>query len=86
MYYLFQTVRLNEKQTLSDLEKHVSKIDLDDKWWRSFLFDKDLTSYSNLKILVDTKKEEIKNLQENSTLLFLYITKDLTKYVLWSYF
>ncbi len=77
---------LNEKQTLSDLEKYASKIDLDDKWWRSFLFEKDLTSHLILKNVIDTKKEEIKNLQEKSTLLFSYISKDVTKYVLWSYF
>jgi len=49
---------------------------------RSFLFDKDLTSHLILKNLVDTKKEEIKNLQEKSTSLFSYISKDLNKYIL----
>ena len=76
----------NEQLTLSNLEKHTSKIDLDDKWWRSFLFNKDLTSLFDLKNVVDIKKEEINNLQEKSTLLFSYISKDLTKYVLWTYF
>jgi hypothetical protein len=77
---------LDEQATLSHLEKHVSKIDLDDKWWRSFLFEKDLTSHLILKNLVHTKKEEIKNLQEKSTSLFSHISKDLTKYILWTYF
>jgi hypothetical protein len=76
---------LNEQLTLSNLQTHSSKIDLDDKWWRSFLFEKDLTTHLILKKLVHTKKEEIKNLQEKSTLLFSYISKDLTKYVLWTY-
>ncbi len=78
---------LNEELgTLSELQKHVSKIDLDDKWWRSFLFDRDLTTYLVLKNVVDTKKEEIKSLQEETTLLFGYISKDITQYVLWTYF
>ena len=76
---------LNEQTTLSNLEKCISKIDLDDKWWRSFLFEKDLTSYLKLNILVHTKKEEINNLQEKSTSLFSHISKDLTKYILWTY-
>ena len=72
--------------TLSYLEKYVSKIDLDDKWWRSFLFETDLTRHLFLKILVDTKKEEIKKKQEETTLLFSRISKDIIKYVLWTYF
>ena len=71
---------------LSELEKYIYKIDLDDKWWRSFLFETDLTSHSILRNLIDTKKEEIKNLQEKTTLLFSYISKDITQYVLWTYF
>jgi len=74
------------KTTLSRLEKHVFKIDLDDKWWRSFLFERDLTTHLTLKNVVDTKKEEIRNLQEETTLLFPYISKDITQYVLWTYF
>jgi hypothetical protein len=78
---------LNEELgTLSELEKHVSKIDLDDIWWRSFLFERDLTTYLNLKNVVDTKKEEIKQLQLNSEILFSYTPKDVIKYVLWTYF
>ena len=76
---------LNEQLTLSNLEIFFSKINLDDKWWRSFLFDKDLTTHLKLNLLVHTKKQEIKNLQEKSTLLFSYISKDLTKYILWTY-
>jgi hypothetical protein len=84
-YALENGCPLNEKQTLSDLEIFFSKINLDDKWWRSFLFDKDLTTHLKLNLLVHTKKEEIKKLQEKSTLLFSYISKDLTKYILWTY-
>ena len=76
----------DEERTLSGLNHYASKIDLDDKWWRSFLFEKDLTTHSILNLSVHTKKEEIKNLQEKSTLLFSNISKDLTKYVLWTYF
>ena len=76
----------NEQTTLSNLEKHVSKIDLDDKWWRSFLFEKDLTTHLKLKNVVSTKKEEIKQKQEETSLLFSRISKDITQYVLWTYF
>jgi hypothetical protein len=74
--------------TLVHLEKHVSNIDLDDNWWRSFLFDQYLTTTLNLKLknVVDTKKQEIKHLQEETTLLFSYISRDITQYVLWTYF
>jgi len=85
-YALENGCPLNEQLTLSDLEKHSSKIDLDDKWWRSFLFEKDLTKHLILKNVIDTKKQEIKKLQEKSTLLISYISKDLTKYILWTYF
>ena len=76
----------DEQATLSHLEKHVSKIDLDDKWWRSFLFEQDLTTHLNLKNVVDAKKEEIRNLQKETTLLFSYISKDITQYIVWTYF
>ena len=76
----------NEKYTLSNLDKHASKIDLDDKWWRTFLFDKDLTNYTSLQTLVNSKKEEIKQLQLSSEILFSYTSKDVIKYVLWPYF
>ena len=72
--------------TLSNLEEHASKINIDDKWWRSVLFEKDLTSQLKLRMLVDTKKEEIKRVQEETTLLFSYISKDITQYIVWTYF
>ena len=50
----------DEQTTLTNLEKHASKIDLDDMWWRTFLADKDLTNYTSLQTLVNSKKEEIK--------------------------
>ena len=71
---------------LSNLNRYSSKIDLDDNWWRTFLFDKDLTSYLNLEILTKDKKRTIKQLQLSSEILFSYVTKDVIKYVLWSYF
>jgi hypothetical protein len=87
-YALENGCPFNEEQTLYNLQKHADKIDLDDKWWRSFLFERDLTTTLNLKLknVVDTKKEEIRNLQEETTLLFSYISKDITQYVLWTYF
>jgi hypothetical protein len=85
-YSIKNVVPFNEQDALSDLEIHVSKIDLDDKCWRSFLFERDLTTHLTLKKLVDTKKEEIKRMQEETTLLFSHISKDITQYVLWTYF
>ena len=76
----------NERETLSYLVKYASTIDLDDMWWRTFLFNKDLTNYTSLQMLVNSKKEEIKQLQLNSEILFSYVSKDVIKYILWSYF
>jgi hypothetical protein len=45
-----------------------------------------IKSYLILKNVVDAKKEEIKKKQEETTLLFSYISKDITRYVLWTYF
>jgi hypothetical protein len=89
-YALENGCPLNKQTTLSTLahlEKHVSKIDLDDKWWRSFLFEQHLTTTLNLNLknIVDTKKEEIRSLQEETTLLFFCMSKDITQYVVWSY-
>ena len=71
---------------LSNLNRYSSKIDLDDNWWRTFLFDKDLTSYLNLEILTKDKKRTIKQLQLSSEILFSYVTTDVIKYVVWAYF
>ena len=76
----------NQQIMLSNLDKHASKIDLDDNWWRTFLFDKDLTTHSSLETLVNSKKEEIKQLQLSSEILISYVSKDVIKYVLWPYF
>ena len=77
----------NEQKLLSKLNKYLHiKIDLDDNWWRTFLFDKDLTSNTSLQTLVNSKKEEIKQLQLSSEILFSYTPKDVVKYVLWDYF
>ena len=77
----------DEQDTLSYLNYDTSStIDLDDKWWRTFLFDKDLTNHTSLETLVNSKKEEIKQLQLSSEILFSYTSADVIKYVLWAYF
>ena len=79
---------LNKETTLYNLGEVSFKIDLNDKWWRSFLFERDLNLklHSRLKKLIDNKKEEIKKIKEETTFLCSYISKDITQYVLWTYF
>ncbi len=72
--------------TFLRLERSDLVIDLDDKWWRHFLFNKDVSFYSRLSTLVNEKKQEIKECQEGSGLLNKYMAKDVIQYILWSYF
>jgi hypothetical protein len=75
---------LNEEKTLPNLEKHASKIDLDDKWWISFLFIQELSKYPKLERIVKEKKEEIK---DESKILYEthLVLKDIVKYIIFSF-
>jgi hypothetical protein len=74
------------KDTLSHLERYVDKIEFDDKWWREFLFNQDLSSYPKLQRIVKEKKEEIQRLKKESEILKEYIPKDVIQYVIYPYF
>ena len=60
-------------------------IDLDNIWWRNFLFNKNLTPYSNLYYLVYNKKKEISLIKENIDNIELNIPKDIIQYILYPF-
>lgn len=87
-YYINENFIKNLDDLFIALDKYPSIIDLDDKFWRDLLFNKDLSKYNTLNSFVTESKTEISNKIQlcEEHLSYKLVPNDIVKHILSSYF
>ena len=87
-YYINENFINNLDDIFIKLDEYPIIIDLNDKFWRNLLFNKDLSKYNTLNNLVTKEKTEISNKIQfcEEHLSYKLVPNDVVKHILSSYF